>query len=137
MTLDELNTIERSVIKRFSWGEVYTIEGDITLSVFSGSSSSSYIDEINMSVAEARRIAKVASPSSFSYTSRTRRHDFACHWLFVADEFALELISKNTSVRLSEQGAKELAAALRGAAVRCCNQPTKNRTDDNLRSVFG
>ena len=128
MTADEMDsTFRRSVMKQFIWGEVHTIDGEIVVCIRG--------NETTVSATEACLVADAAEREFRSCSIVHDTGGLKCRWVEPnRDMFLIE--SGNQVVELNECAANEFAAALREAAG-SLSQPTKNRTDDNLRSVFG
>lgn len=131
LTPDEMDRmLRRSTIVNFSWGlEVCTIENEVAI-WFNGS-------ETAMSLDSACKLADVASAQSD--VSVMQVDDLECYW-GVQPDIAFWIQNKGPiSVELDNCEADEFAAALRMAVASLSYSATtiRNRTDDNLRSVFG
>ena len=125
MTPDEMDrSLRRSVIGQFLRGEVHTIEGEIVVCF--------YGKETTMSATEACLVADAAERVFCGWIVGGV---LECRWIEPNREIFL-IKDGNQIIELNECAANEFAAALRGA-VGSLSQPTNNRTDDNLRSVFG
>lgn len=126
MTPDEMDRmLRRSVMKRFLWGEVHTVDGEIVVCIRG--------NETTVSATDACRLADAAERVSCGCSVG----ELECGW--VEPTRAIFLIKNGGQVvELIECSANEFAAALR-TAVASLSQSSgvRNRTDDNLRSVFG
>ena len=131
LTADEMDRcIRRSTIVNFSWGlEVCTIENEVSI-WFNGS-------ETTMSLGNACKLAMLAAAQLDVFVMQV--DDLECYWGVQPDK-AFWIQNKGPiSVELDNCEADEFAAALRMAVASLSHSATtiRNRTDDNLRSVFG
>ena len=133
MTAEEMDrTLRRSVMEQFLWGEVHTIDGEIVICIRG--------KETTISANDACRLAKVASGELRCCSA----NQLECGWNTntwceppYAGFWILDGLH-SVSIEVRECEASQFVAALRAAVSSLQSQSSaKNRTDDNLRSVFG